>query len=193
MDQFDAPRRVSQSIRRKISSMARPSKEKGRRFLAKLVRAPVRSIWWCNQSRDWYLERGEGVVCSTDQMENVTYRKTVGGAHRGDIVVHYCRPFVVAFSCAQEDARYYEELPLVSGEDYGSGWRFRTEYFDLESPLHRDLFANDLVPLIVKHYPVDRNGHLRQGYFFPFNLAGLRVVLKNVTEREPKWLSRLRS
>ena len=70
-------------------------------------------IWWRNQSRDWNLERPAKVVCTTDHMENLTYRKTVSKVRRNDIVVHYRRPFVVALSRALENAAYYEELLVL--------------------------------------------------------------------------------
>jgi hypothetical protein len=103
------------------------------------------NFWWCNQRRDWDLERPAGVVCSTDRMERLTYRETVGQVRAGDIVIHYRSPNVVALSRARENAKHHPALPLVSGENYGSGWRFRTEYFDLRSPVHKEKFVGSLV------------------------------------------------
>jgi hypothetical protein len=149
------------------------------------------NIWWCNQTDCWASERKASIVCSSDQMKVLTYRKTVGDVQKGDIVVHYKSPHVVAFSRAKEDARYFNALPDVSVEDYGSGWRFKTEYFDLASPIHRDEFGVDLIPQIVKHYPIDRNGNPRQGYFFPFDRDGLKILCSCVGERLPTWLSKV--
>jgi len=84
------------------------------------------------------------------------------------------------------------QLPSVADEDYGAGWRFRTSYFDLREPIHRDTFAPDLVPLIAKYYPIDRRGYVRQGYFFRFNSQGIRVLLGKVREAVLDWLSVLR-
>jgi 5-methylcytosine-specific restriction protein B len=150
------------------------------------------AVWWCNQSRQWEVERRASVVCSSDEADNVTYRQTVGAARRGDVIVHYRAPSVVAFSRAVEDGKPYDALPLLSGQDYGSGWRFCTQYFDLSNPVRRDIFAPDLVPLIVKHHPLDRRGHVRQGYFFPFTLEGLQAVLDHLQEPMPDWLFMLR-
>ncbi len=148
------------------------------------------NVWWCNQSDQWDVERPEGVVCSHDSSQyggNNRYRKTVGEAKRGDLVVHYRKPHVVAFSRAQEDGRFYEQLPLLRGEDYEAGWRFRTEYFDLKHPVHRESFAERLIPLRTQHYPINRLGHVQQGYFFPFDLKGFRVILSEVSEDLPGW------
>jgi hypothetical protein len=150
------------------------------------------AIWWCNQSRQWEKERGVGVVCSSNEADNLTYRKTVDEARADDVVVHYRRPYVVAFSRAKENGKWYRQLPRVGDDDYGAGWRFRTNYFDLREPIHRDTFALDLVPLIMKHYPINKLGNVREGYFFPFDSDGIRVILRNVQEPIPDWLSNLR-
>jgi hypothetical protein len=147
------------------------------------------AIWWCNQSRQWEKERSIGIVCSSNEADNVTYRETVGDVRAGDIVVHYCRPYVVAFSKAEEDGKRYDQLPPVGDDDYGAGWRFRTGYFDLREPIHRDTFAPDLVPLITKHYPIDKRGYVRQGYFFRFDSEGIRIILNKIQEALPDWLS----
>jgi len=81
---------------------------------------------------------------------------------------------------------------LLQGEDYGAGWRFRTEYFDLKYPVHRESFTQRLIPLRFQHHPIDSVGHVRQGYFFPFDLEGLRVVLSEVFEDLPGWLEELK-
>src|SRR5689334_13889445 len=83
-------------------------------------------FWWCIQTRSWNIERLAGVVCTPENLNLLTYRRTVGEVHEGDIVVHYRLSNVVGFSRASEDARHYSKLPLVSGVDYRSGWRFET-------------------------------------------------------------------
>ena len=65
----------------------------------------------------------------------------MGEAKAGDLVVHYRKPHVVAFSRALEDGSHHDQLPLLQGEDYGAGWRFRTEYFDLRRPVPREAFG----------------------------------------------------
>lgn len=148
-------------------------------------------VWWCNQSDQWDVERPSGVVCSSDPTAdggNARYRRTVGEASAGDLVVHYRKPHVVAFSRALEDGTYHDQLPPLRGEDYGAGWRFRTEYFDLGRPVLRDAFGEALVPFRVSHYPIDKRGFVCQGYFFPFDLRGLAVILSHVDEHLPAWL-----
>ena len=116
------------------------------------------------------------------------YHKTVGETKKGDLVVHYRKPHVVAFSRAQENGRFFEQLPLLQGEDYGAGWRFHSQYFVLKNQVNRESFTERLIPLRIKHYPINSVGHIRQGYFFPFNHEGLRVVLSEVVEDLPAWL-----
>ncbi len=112
----------------------------------------------------------------------------MGDVKAGDLVVHYKKPHVVALSRALEGGSHHDRLPLLQGEDYGAGWRFGTEYFDLERPVLRENFGEELIPLRVKHYPIDGRGFVCQGYFFPFDLRGLAVVLAHVDEPLPSWL-----
>lgn len=147
------------------------------------------AIWWCNQARDWQQERQAGVVCASE-MTNNTFRKTVGDARAGDIIVHYRRPRIVAFSQALGNGMQHAQLPLVAGVNYGKGWRFQTEYWDLQHPIHRNKFRPELIrtpkPL---HYPIQQDGSVMQGYFFPFDEDGLRHVLRCVTDSPlPQWL-----
>jgi hypothetical protein len=150
-------------------------------------------IWWCIQTTSWPNERAAGVISTPDNLTLLTYRRTVGEVKRGDIVVHYRLSNVVAFSRAREDARYYRKLPLVNGVNYHSGWRFETEYFDLQTPVHRTRFAKHLAKIRKQHFPIDRNGNLRQGYFFYFDEQGLKVVLGEVEESLPPWVSKFRT
>ena len=96
-------------------------------------------IWWWNQSRDWRLERRAGVVCASEHMANITYRKMVGDVRHEDIILHDCRPHIIAASRVQEHGQHYPPLPLVGGEAYVSGWRCASEYYDLSTPLPRML------------------------------------------------------
>ncbi len=150
-------------------------------------------IWWCIQTTSWEVERTDCVVCTPDNLTVLTYRRTVGEVKRDDIVVHYRLSNVIAFSRALEDARYYKQLPLVHGVDYQSGWRFETEYFDLQTPLHRTCFAKHLSNLRKRHFPIDRKGNLRQGYFFYFDHEGLKFILDQLSEPLPVWLESIRN
>jgi hypothetical protein len=95
------------------------------------------SIWWCNQSNSWEDEYPRDLVCASDQVDNVTYRKTVGDVVRGDLIVHYRKPRVVAISRALENGSYHRTLPDLGNSSYGSGWRFRTQFHELRVPVHR--------------------------------------------------------
>jgi hypothetical protein len=74
-------------------------------------------------------------------------------------------------------------LPLVNGRNYGSGWRFNTDYVLLEGErkIHRDLFVEhfgDRVRTgVPPHFPFCGNGNVRQGYFFPFDGEGFEFIV----------------
>ena len=146
------------------------------------------SIWWCNQRKCSLQERQAGVVCASDTKSNA-YRKTVGEARAGDIIVHYRRPHVVAFSRALESGMGHDHLPLVAGVNYGRGWRFETDYWDLQNPIADDDFRAALTPAVrPPHYAIKMDGRVMQGYFLPFDEAGLLVVLNHVHLPFPPWL-----
>ena len=105
----------------------------------------------------------------------------------GDIVVHDCKGHVVALSRGKQDAAHRGRLPKPFDEDYVSGLIFFTECVGLEHPILKGHFAGALVALSVKYYPIDRTGRVRQGYFFPFDMDGLRVILSHSSEALPDW------
>lgn len=147
-------------------------------------------FWWCNQPDSWAEERAAGVVCASGEMIRNTNRKTVGEVRRGDIIIHYVKPEVVAFSRARTDGEHHQRLPALPGR--GSGWQFDTEYFDLDRPISRTSFCNDIVRPDVKGYAINSNGHVGQGYFFRFDRNGLRVLLRHAVGKLPDWLEPLR-
>ena len=140
-------------------------------------------VWWCNQSRDWGQDLQDGVIRASDQMERLTYRKTLGEVRKGDVIVHYRKPHVVAISRALEDGKYKDKLP----KGYGSGWEVKAEYFLLDPPIHRNEFAGEVSQFSEKHYAINPNSHVKQGYFLRFDKRGLNVLIKHISKR-PTWL-----
>jgi hypothetical protein len=145
------------------------------------------NVWWCNQGEMWDEERRAGVVRGSVETPSPTFRNTIAEVRAGDLVVHYRKPHVIAFSRAKEDGRFSDDLP----EGYGSGWEFRTDYHDLDELVHRDDFSYEIVVSGVRGFAFDRRRYVRQGYFFRFSAEGLAVLLAHLspTERLPAWLS----
>jgi hypothetical protein len=146
------------------------------------------NVWWCNQGHSWREEYADGVVRASDVVSNPTFRRTVGEAKAGDIIVHYHASNVIAFSRAEEDGRYQANLPA----GYESGWEFRTEYHVLEEPLHRDVFRHEIHVPDTVGFAWNRAGAVNRGYFYRFSLDGLAVILAHLSpdERLPQWLGR---
>lgn len=143
------------------------------------------NVWWCNQTRCWIQELDDGIVRASDHMQRLTYRETVGEAKKGDIIVHYRKPFVYAVSRAKENGKYKENLP----EGYWSGWEFKTGYFPLEKPIHREDFRESLVAYADKYYAINPNGWVKQGYFLRFDVKGLKVIRSKIPSKQrPDWL-----
>lgn len=141
------------------------------------------SIWWCNQGESWKVERANNVVCSSSNTTRLTFRETVGLVKKGDICVHYRKMHIVALSQADEDGNPCE----VPYPDYGNGWMFSTTYFDLKTPIHRDLINSDISALALKFSPIIKGGRVRYAYLIPFTVEGLRTIKAFTTEVWPKW------
>src|SRR5688500_18822900 len=91
-------------------------------------------VWWCNQGHSWAHERRPGVVCSEDSGRPM-YRRAVGDARRGDIIVHYVKgKGVVAISQAITDGQSHDG-PHANPCGYERGWHFATQYYDFEHPI----------------------------------------------------------
>jgi hypothetical protein len=147
-------------------------------------------IWWCNQSRTWNEERRAGVVCSTADSDRVHWHhESVGEVRQGDLIVHYRKPHVVAFSRELENGAYHNPLPDLGEVSYGFGWRFKTEYFDLPQSIVRTAFGKTLVSHIVKYFPIKKDGSVNLGYLFKFSEDGLSVVLSHTSAELPAWLA----
>ena len=64
----------------------------------------------------------------------------------------------------------------------------------MSTPLAKSDFVEDLIPLIVKGYPINTAGNANQGYFYRFDRSGIDTVLKHVIDpRMPEWLSKLKA
>lgn len=143
----------------------------------------VPNIWWCNQGESWSVERTNNVVCSSAVTTNLTFRETVGQVRKGDVCVHYKKMYIVALSQAEEDGKACE-VPFPS---YGNGWMFRTDYFDLKTPIHRDLINADIAKLTLKNSPILKSGRVRYAYLIPFSVDGLKIIKAVSTETWPIW------
>src|SRR5213080_4880695 len=131
------------------------------------------NVWWCNQSSGWKKEQPRGVVCSSI-CKRPTFRRTVGEARRGDIIVHYrTGQGVVAISRAKAHGKSCTRKTSPCG--YPRGWFFRTEYHDLE-PIPLAKVRKDILALGLEHGPIKRDGLVKQAYFIPFDLRGLLVL-----------------
>ena len=148
------------------------------------------NIWWCNQGRQWNVERRASVVCSSEDADNLTFRKTVEEIEPGDIILHYVTQNVVAVSLAKSHGVHYTRLPLLGDQDYKAGWRVEVEYFVFYPVIPKEKFANSLVELRENAgigFPIDKNGDICQGYLYRFNQEGLSVVKESFETVWPAW------
>ena len=120
-------------------------------------------------------------------MTSNKYRETVARVKKGDLIVHYKKPYVIAISKAKENGKHHPSLPQVV---YGSGWEFKTDYFVFEKGIHRSLFAEEVAKRSRKDYAVNPDSHVKQGYFMEFDKEGLEIILSHTTDL-PDWAKQL--
>ena len=148
----------------------------------------ISRVWWCNQTRCWDDERPAGLVCSHTAATpgGMKFRRTVNEVRPGDITVHYRSgrwTSVVALSRAMTDPiggvvdlKQYGVKGTVCWEEPGPGWRFEADYYDLASPIPKSAFIEELDNLSIPDGPIAPPGQIRQGYFMPFSVDGLRIA-----------------
>ena len=125
------------------------------------------------------------------------YRRMVSEARAGDITVHYRSGRwlkIVALSRAMTDPvegtvdlRQYGVTGRVCWEVPGPGWRFEAGYHDLERPILKSAFIEELNELEIQDGPIVAPGQIRQGYFMRFSIEGLRILRRASTEDWPEW------
>jgi len=139
-------------------------------------------VWWCNQSRTWTEEFEKGVVSSSSEGTRLKYRRMVGEAKIGDIVVHYrSGRGVVAFSQAKENGISYSRVEKKRIGLYGDGWEFKTAYLPLEHPVPLSKIAQPIFDLQIVDGPIikaNRELRVRQDYFMRLSDAALDIILK---------------
>lgn len=135
------------------------------------------------------------MVCSSGKAIKLKHREMVKECSAGDLIVHYCSPYIRAISKAKTDGRAYNQNTLPHpdlAEHFEHGWFFETDYFELASPLHKDKFAALLAERRNKKdilgYPVGPQGNIRQEYFIPFDNTGYEILCKLI-ENLPQHLS----
>lgn len=104
---------------------------------------------------------------------------------------------IVAVSRATSDGRWIEtgiDLREYGVQEcrceYGPGWIAEVEYFDFTAPIRLADVGEELAALTVKHWPILRNGRVRQAYLTPFSTEGLNILFKASSTEWPKWVER---
>lgn len=149
------------------------------------------NIWWCNQGECWKCERKHSIVCSSMIAKNLTFRKTAGEVKQGDLIVHYVKTkkSIVAISKAKEDACEKQNIILEGCEcDYKRAWTFKTEYYDLQKPIHKDKVKKQIYDLSLFKGPIVSGLNVRRAYFMPFSRDGLEIIKNATDEIFPDWV-----
>lgn len=135
-------------------------------------------VWWSYLGRTYRRARDGGYLWAPGDPDHPLRQ-----VRTGDLVVHeYLRQIVSVSQVLSEPSL----LPMgVSGEAVGGGeWRVRAQYVDVKMPVPFEDLQDELRRVEPPDGPMHAEiGSGKPGDLYPFNRAGLNVVLR-ATETE---------
>jgi 5-methylcytosine-specific restriction protein B len=129
----------------------------------------VARAWWVNQGETYAASRDLGVIFARQVGKDGLPRAhwtDLQQAREGDAVLHYAKGAIQAVSRVLEPSVIEPRPPQLVRVDGNKapGYLVRADYRELGTPIFRDE-----IPVgwrIEERGPFDRNGGVRQGYFF---------------------------
>lgn len=126
-------------------------------------------FWWVNQSQTYADERNLSLLwapIATSGGGRRGHWDLLENANTGDLVFHYANGYITAVSVVQRPSRP-AQTPFPDGPWDRAGREVRTSYFELDIPVALASIPENI--RLEKSYagsPFDRNGAIKQGYFF---------------------------
>lgn len=141
-------------------------------FDESLLLSPQTQFWWVSQNKTFNEEREGGYLWAPlrDKGGNVPHHwETMAQVKAGDVIFSYAGQSIRAISIAK--SAVYSCTRPEEFEDaeawMNDGRRVDVEYKDLETPLFRHDFVEELLPLLPALYsPLTSGGTGNQGYLF---------------------------
>lgn len=127
------------------------------------------NFWWVNQGQTYADELRLGVLwapIATSEGRRFGHWDALDEASIGDLVFHYANGYLRAISVVQLSSRP-AKTPFDNRPWDDAGREVRTTYFELDVPIPLASIPESV--RLAKSYagsPFDRNGDVKQGYFF---------------------------
>jgi DNA polymerase III delta prime subunit len=153
------------------------------------------NIWWVNQGSHYDEEKSNGfksngfksngaisngIICAPSDSSHSHWNR-LKEIRQGDVILHYVKKNLLAVSKAT--ASYtVEPRPYPLGDLV---YLVKTEYHPLAPPIPFSKFSTDLRQLDIYEGPIDKNGNVKQGYLFRFNIEALKLIM--ASQPDTKW------
>ena len=137
-------------------------------------------VWWVNQSISFSRGLNTHSLWAHTAKQNgrmISHWKRVEEVRAGDIIAHYGNGQVRAISRATSDAYLSPCPPDHDRANRGhEGYKVDEDHFELEKTIPLTAISSQLLSLNIPNGPLDKNGGVKQGYFFAFSQAGLDIL-----------------
>ncbi|MBS4201310.1 AAA family ATPase [Bacillus sp. FJAT-49732] len=145
------------------------------------------SFWWVNQGQSAKAETAGGFLWAPKRAKNgaaLAHHTDLVKAKSGDVVFAYSNS-AIRYICIVEEEVQSASKPssLATGQWEEDGNLLKVGYFPLETPIQR----NDIPEpwRLQEEGPFDRNGNVKQGYFFQTSNDFALKVLEKFSEMLP--------
>jgi hypothetical protein len=166
--------------------MHRLDKEK----VDELMKAPIiKSVWWVNQNANFDAEKNGGYIWAPLKGKDgriVPSWVALRDVNLDDIIVHHRGSKITHVSKVIEPARISRRPePAEEGMANEEGWFIRLEYHELNIPVAKDKFKEQMSKIKIAGGPLDYKMNARQGYLFPIRFSVLKLIQES--QKETIW------
>ena len=156
---------------------------------AVLTRPP--RVWWVNQSTSYRKGlHGHSLWAALTREDGhvIPHWKRLEEVRAGDVILHYGKPSIRAVSLATSDG-YQTPRPLDHSRlsKINNGIKVDADYLEFAEPIPIHAFVSKLLDLKIPNGPLDKNGDVKLGYCFEFNLEGLQILKQASNKIWPDW------
>ncbi len=126
-------------------------------------------FWWVNMGQKYKPQREGGFMWAplTNKIGNqVGHYSELANAEVGDVVIVYGKPEIKSIGIVSEKAKVEQKPASLADENWNEkGNLVKLDYYDLEQWIPKDSIPSPWRSEDAG--PFDRNGNLKQGYFYP--------------------------
>lgn len=144
-------------------------------------------FWWVNQGQTHREEKEGGFIWAplqTKSGQTLAHHKNLTRAKKGDIVFAYSTGEIKAIGIVTEEAVEHAKPSVFQTDNWQEeGNLVKLKYFDLHKPIRKEEIP--LQSRIEEGGPFDRNGNVKQGYFFEVSEDFVQKLVNTFSDSIP--------